>query len=182
MLCVTALGAYLGFIRSEQGKMMVGVLSFYLVTTAWLTATRKEGKTEIVDWGVLVLALAITTSFAIYGFKAAHHQPGIEGGVEDYFIFGGLALFSAALDIRMLARGGVFGAHRIARHVWRMCVPLLFAANSLFLGQSQVFPEFIRKSNILWIPSVLTLVLMIFWLCRVWFSKIYKSAVRVTNQ
>jgi len=30
-------------------------------------------------------------------------------------------LLAAAGDIRMLVRGGVFGAKRIVRHLWRMC-------------------------------------------------------------
>jgi hypothetical protein len=36
----------------------------------------------------------------------------------------------------MLARGGVLGAKRIARHLWRMCFGLFIAAGSFFLGPS----------------------------------------------
>ena len=41
------------------------------------------------------------------------------------FVFGFLALLCAAGDVRMLLRGGVFGAHRIVRNLWRMCFALL---------------------------------------------------------
>jgi hypothetical protein len=58
-----------------------------------------------------------------------------------YFIFGFVALLSVAGDVRILERGGVFGAHRIARHLWRICLSLLIAANSLFLGRAKVFPR-----------------------------------------
>src|SRR6185436_14086230 len=37
------------------------------------------------------------------------------------FVFGGVALLAAALDLRMITRGGVVGAQRLARHLWRMC-------------------------------------------------------------
>jgi hypothetical protein len=40
-------------------------------------------------------------------------------------------LLAAAGDLRMLLRGGLFGAQRIARHLWRMCFGL-FIARDLF--------------------------------------------------
>jgi uncharacterized membrane protein len=43
MLTVSAVGAYLGFIKSQQGNMLIGILSLYLVTAAWLTGRRKAG-------------------------------------------------------------------------------------------------------------------------------------------
>jgi hypothetical protein len=45
-------------------------------------------------------------------------------------------MLPSAGDARMLARGGVLGAKRIARHLWRMCFGLFIAAGSFFLGPS----------------------------------------------
>ena len=69
-----------------------------------------------------------------YGLEAANSQTGSKDGYPAavYFFFGSVALFSAALDVRMIVRGGVFGAHRIARHLWRMCFALLIGATSQF--------------------------------------------------
>jgi len=91
-----------------------------------------------------------------------------------FFFLGSVALLSAAGDVRMLVRGGVFGAHRIVRHLWRMCFGLFIATGSFFIGQPQVFPAFIRKTNLLLVLGILPLILMIFWLIRVRFTNAYK--------
>jgi hypothetical protein len=44
-----------------------------------------------------------------------------------------------------------------------MCLPLFFAANSLFLGQSKLFPQFLRKPELVYIPSVVIVAVSIFW-------------------
>jgi hypothetical protein len=48
-----------------------------------------------------------------------------------------------------------------------MSVALFIAAGSFFLGQPQVFPAALRKTNLLFVPAVLPLILMIFWLFRI---------------
>jgi hypothetical protein len=72
-------------------------------------------------------------------------------------------------------RGGVYGAPRIVRHLWRMCFGLFIATGSLFLGQQQVFPAFLRKTNVLFVPALLPLLSLIFWLFRVRFTNAYKK-------
>ena len=90
-----------------------------------------------------------------------------------YIIFGAVALLATLGDLRMMARG-IQGAHRIARHLWRMCIALFLAAISLFIGQAQVFPELLRNSGLLPIPVLLVLFLMFYWLVRVLFTKWYR--------
>ena len=46
MLTVSAVGAYLGFMKSEADNLLGGIFAFYLVATAWATARRGEGD----DW------------------------------------------------------------------------------------------------------------------------------------
>lgn len=80
-----------------------------------------------------------------------------------------IAGFAAALDLHVILRGGVSGAERIARHLWRMCTALLFGAASFFIGQPQVFPPPLRGSPILFLPVLAIMAAMIFWLLRVRF-------------
>jgi uncharacterized membrane protein len=178
MLGLSASGAYIGFMRHQELNGLMGILTFYLVTTAWLTARRRDTeKDSIVDLGVLMVPLAVAAALAMYGLDAANSQTGSKGGfpAQAYFIFGSLALLLAAGDIRMIVRGGVSGARRIARHLRRMCLALFIAAGSLFLGQPQVFPAALRKTHVLFLLSILPLILMIFWLVRVRFTNAYKS-------
>ena len=93
-----------------------------------------------------------------------------------FFFLGSVAVLAAAGDIRMLARGGVFGAKRVVRHLWRMCFSFFIATGSFFLGQQQVFPAAWRGSVVLFVPALLPLVLLIFWLFRVWFTNRGRAA------
>jgi hypothetical protein len=95
-----------------------------------------------------------------------------------YFIFGAVALIAATGDVRMLVRGGISGAQRIARHLWRMCFALFIAAASVFLARPQLFPAILQKTGVLAFLSFLPLLLMIFWLIRVWL----KNRVARTNR
>jgi hypothetical protein len=181
MLSLGAGGACLGFMKHQMLNGLQGVLTLYLVATAWLTARRRDGEASIFDWGALMVPLAVGAALLTYGLKAANSQTGSEDGFPAmaYFIFGSVALLFAVGDVRMLVRGGVSGAQRIARHLGRMCYALFVAAGSLFLGQQQVFPAALRKTNILFIPAFLPLILMIFWLFRVRFANGYeKKSVR----
>lgn len=173
MLCMSGAGAYMAFMKSQTGNLMGGVMTFYMVATAWATARRKDGETSIFDWGALLVALAFGAVAMIFGLRALHSQTEYPPTV--YFIWGSVALLSAAGDVRMLVRGGVFfGAQRIVRHLWRMCLGLFIATGSFFLGQQKVFPASLRGLKLWFVPAFLPLVLLIFWLVRVWLTKEYK--------
>ena len=178
MLCLAASGAYLGFSKHQTLNGLMGILTFYLVTTAWRTARRHDGETDIFDWGAFLVPLAVGASLFSNGFAAANSQTGAKGEYPPaaYFIFGSVAFLFAAGDVRMLLRGGVFGVQRVARHLCRMCFGLFIATGSFFLGQQQVFPAAIRKANVLFLPAILPLLLMIFWLFRVLFTNKGRTA------
>jgi hypothetical protein len=58
-----------------------------------------------------------------------------------------------------------------------MCTALLIASFSFFLGQPQVFPRFIRGSSLLFVPEIVVLCLLLFWLVRVLFTRASKGTV-----
>jgi len=169
MLVMGSSAAYLG-------NVFGGLFACYLVATAWLTARRpEEGETGIVDWAAFLFALGTGVLFVTHGVRlatgAVAPTPGVPVGMIFFLSF--VALLAAAGDLRILVRGGVFGRQRIVRHLWRMCFSFFIATGSFFIGQPQVFPAFIRKTNLLFIPGILPLVLMIFWFFRVRFTKAY---------
>ena len=180
MLSMSASGAYMAAVAPD-GKVvnvLMGTLTFYLVATAWSTARRRNGETGLLDWGGLLAAAGIAAALAVHGLDAAYSETGSKGGAPAavYFVFGTVALLASLLDLRMIVRGGVFGAGRIARHLWRMCAGLFIAVTSLFLGQPQVFPVGLRNSGLLAVPSLLVVIVLIFWLVRVLFRSAYKRA------
>jgi hypothetical protein len=176
MLCLSASGVYLAIMKSQPGNILGGTLTFYLVATAWMTARRRDGQTAILDWGALLVVLAVTACQLTFGLEAARSQTGLKYGYPPgpYFFMGSVAVLATVGDVRMLVRRGISGTQRIARHLWRMCFALFIAAASIFLARQQIFPAFLRKTGVLFLLSVLPLILMIFWMFRVRFATAYK--------
>ncbi len=177
MLTMAASAVYLAFLKHQINNFGGGILTFYLVGTAWLTARRRDGETSIFDWATLLIPLAIGIGGWINGLEALRSTNGSKYGVPAgmHLFMGSVCLLAAAGDVRMLVRGGVFGVQRIVRHLWRMCFGLFIATGSFFLGQgAKVFPSFLLKTNILFVPAIVPLILLIFWLFRVRFTNAYK--------
>ena len=167
----------MGGLISEMAAVLPGMLTFYLVLTSLLTVRRPVIlKFPWIDLGVTLVGLTVGIASLRFGLEALNSTTGgTEGGVAvTYFMFGVVALLATLGDIRVMLARGIHGAHRIARHLWRMCVALLLAAISLFIGQSQVFPEPLRNSGLLPIPVPLVLLLMFYWLVRVLFTQWYR--------
>jgi hypothetical protein len=177
MLTLSASAVYLALRKHQMSNVLGGTFAFYLVLTAWATARRGEGETGIFDWVALLIPSLVGIGLWILGLQVVygHARPANGVPLGMYFFMGSVMLLAAAGDIRMLARGGVFGAKRIVRHLWRMCFGLFIATGSFFLGQQQVFPAFIRKTNVLFVPAIMPLILLIFWLFRVRFTNAYKG-------
>jgi hypothetical protein len=121
-----------------------------------------------------MVAVATTGSLVVFGVQAMRNST----IAAPYFVFASFAAFGAALDLRMILRGGISGAPRIARHLWRMCFALFFATSFFFIGQQKVMPASVRGSPWLFIPALAPLALMVFWLVRVRFTRWYSSADR----
>jgi len=175
MLTLAASGVYLAYIKSQPGNILGGLVTCYVIATAWMTAKRRDHQTGILDWVALIVALAIGSACVIYGFKVATGRvnDGVPAGMD--FFLGSVVLLAAVGDIRMLLSGGISGARRIARHLWRMCFGLFIASGSFFMGRQRIFPVFVRKSNVLIFLTILPLVMLVFWLIRVRFTNIYNG-------
>jgi hypothetical protein len=88
------------------------------------------------------------------------------------FFIATVVMLAGAGDVRMLVRG-LSGTQRLARHLWRMCFALFIASGSIFIARPHLFPALLRKTNILLLLGVLPLILLIFWLIRLRFTKAY---------
>jgi len=173
MLGLGASGAYLGFMKSQLTNVLAGIFTVYLVTTAWLTARRRERRASAFDWIALLAILTYGVTQMSFGVRAVQSATGALYGYRPplYFIFGTLALLSAAGDVRMIARG-LSSTQRLVRHLWRMCFALFIASGSIFIARPHLFPMVLRKTYVILFLGIFPLLLMIFWLIR----------VRVTNK
>ena len=179
MLTMASLAVYIAVRRHEPSNIGGGILTFYLIGTAWLTARRRDGETSRLDWVVLLIPLTLGILTWMNGISIVRSGVGSPDGVPVgmTFFMGSVMLLAAAGDVRMLVGRGVVGAKRIARHLWRMCFALFIAAGSIFLARQQIFPAFMRKTGALFVLSFLPLILMIFWMVRVRFTNAFKRKV-----
>jgi uncharacterized membrane protein len=192
MLTMAAGAVYLAIVKHQPSNIGGGILTFYLILTAWLTARRKDGQTSICDWLALLIPLTLGVLTWMNGIRllrsGAPSEDGVPVGMT--FFMGTVMLLAAAGDVRMLVRGGVSGAKRIVRHLWRMCFGLFIAAGSFFLGPSnrplrllsavglgQHLSPAVFSTTLYLILSVLPLILLIFWVFRVWLSSTYRKKV-----
>ena len=169
MLAMSGVGAAVApFLPSQQlPNTLAGVFTFYLVASAWATVARKPGEIGRFEVGALFVALGAAAAGSGFGWANAHSPHPLHGpeGTVPY-AFAVVAALAAACDVRMIRRGGVSGAPRLARHLWRMSTALLIAAGS-FAGQPKAIPEFLRGSPLLVLPMLAVLAAMIYWLIRV---------------
>ena len=176
MLSMAAAASCLAFMKHQSNNVFGGILTIYMVSTAWATARRRDGETGILDWLGFLFAFTIGVLGVFHGLqKMTGREPVDPGTLAFMQLFMGSVILLAGLgDLRMLLRG-ISGRRRIARHLWRMCFGWFIATGSFFLGQQQVFPAWLRGSPALLVPALLPLALLIFWLVRVRFTNAFKE-------
>jgi hypothetical protein len=196
MLTMAVFAVYLAIVRHQPNNIGGGILTFYLIGTAWLTARRRNGETNRFDWVLLLIPLALGILSWMNGIKivrsGAPSPDGVPVGMT--FFMGSVMLLAGAGDVRMLLRGGIVGSARIARHLWRMCFGLFIAAGSFFMGPSnrplrllstvglaQHLSPALFNTTLYLILTVLPLIMLIFWLIRVRFKNAYKGAIQLAS-
>lgn len=174
MMVLASSGTFMAIVKSQPGNILGGTLTLYLVATAWLTIKRREGNPGLIDWSALLFAAAIASVALTWAFDAATSPTGLKNGypLGPYAMLGSVALLSTIGDIRMIARRGISGTQRIARHLWRMCFAFFIASSSVFLARAHLFPAIMRKTGALYFLSFLPLILMVFWLIRIRFKNV----------
>lgn len=176
MLVLASTGAVIAALQNGAASVIGGSLAFYLVSTALFTVRAREKRFHWIDGAATLLAIVLGALSIKVGIDGLNTPNGTVDGVPAgmIFFFATVALLGAVGDIRVMVTGGLQGAHRIARHLWRMCFALFIASGSFFLGQAQVFPKPIRIFPLLAIPALLPLALLLYWWTRVLFTQWYR--------
>jgi len=156
------------FFRPNGVNVIAGVLTFYLVATAWVSAKRRDGAIGLFDRIALLVILADGLVAVAWGIQAAGSPKGVKDGMPAplYFMFGFFALLCAALDVRMLRRGGFTGPKRILRHLCRMSFALLITVLSFYPGNAKFLSPELKATNLLYVTHLLLLGSLIYWSVR----------------
>ena len=176
MLLMSGIGAVVAPFLPQRISSVAGGVTFYLVITAWMTVRRPAGRTGRAEVGALGLGLGVMALGLALGWQGANSPHGELDGLpyQGALVFGALAGFGAAVDLRMIARGGVAGAARITRHLWRMCAAMLILFVS-FAGQPKAQPVFLQNSSLTMLPALAVALALIYWLARTRFRRAFKA-------
>lgn len=180
MLTMGAMASFLAVWIQQWNNVIAGVFAFYLVATAWVTVRRREGTVGKFEVAAMIVAFAGTAGILVLGLRALADPRTIPGGapVQAYFVLAGMIGLAAVMDLKIILRGGISGARRITRHLWRMCLAFFIAWGS-FYGQVILrkvhLPAFLHHSPLLFIPILVPLLVLVFWVIRVRFTNWFKS-------
>ena len=158
MLLMAVSGTALACLNPMPIAIIAGLLTIYLLLTAWLTV-RVQVRQRLWTGMLTAVGFVLASAAMLLGVQSQSGQ-----GTPFYF-FAGLAGLAAALDAPLLLGGTLGGRHRLARHLWRMSVAMFIAAGSLFTGPgARIFPAAWRDSDWMALPESLVLLSMLAWL------------------
>lgn len=169
MLPMCAAGLTISAVRSVAPAINIpaAVLTAALVITALTTVRPPSPAARRLNLAAMVASLAVGVVSVSFGLQALAGGGNRNGMAVPAFLFGIVGLVAFTGDLRMMRSGGLRGAARIARHLWRMSFALFVAAASFFLGQAEVIPEPLRIRGLLAVPVLAVLLTMSYWLRRV---------------
>jgi uncharacterized membrane protein len=192
MIVMGAFAVPLALMKHDMNNLFGGILTIYLVSTAWFAARRgnNDMRSGVFEWGGFLFALTVGSLSVIHGWQKATGRVADDGTPTFMsFFIGSIILLAAVGDLRVIFRG-ISGRQRITRHLWRMCFGWFFASGSFFLGpnnrplrllaaiglRQEIFRTLLRQEVLLFL-AVLPLLLLVFWLIRVRVGKRYGGAV-----
>ena len=177
MLTMATAGAWMAVLRSQPANIAGGIITLYMVSTGLLTLRQRGDRSRWIDAFTMLVALGICVFCLNVALGGLRSLTGAINGVppQMMFLFASVALLGAIGDVRSSVVGGLRGAKRITRHLWRMCFGMFVASGSFFLGQAKVFPKPIRIIPVLAIPVLLVVLTMLYWMLRVPFTKWYRK-------
>jgi len=189
MLVMAASAAILAVVRPGQMvNLFIAPFTAYLVMTAWMTVQHGEGTAGVPEKVALVVALCLCGPFTILSFQLAtgmapffNSAVPLKGPVlVAIYTFTTVLIIAAIGDAKVVFAGGISGAPRIARHLWRMCLGLTLAAGSAFTnGLPRLLPGPMHVTPIFFLPQFVPLVLLVFWMIRVRFTGWFKRDAAV---
>jgi uncharacterized membrane protein len=160
-----------------------GLLSAYLVLTAWATVRPPSAGQRSLAVGAMLLVFVLGSVNLALGLVAVGRpHMALQGvPVPAFFVLSLVALLAAAGDLRVIRNGVLRGAPRLSRHLWRMCFALFIATGSFFSIRARVarvLPAAFLAPGLRVGLILLPLLLMLFWLWRVRAGQSQRASTR----
>jgi len=167
MLIMLVSGGLSGYLKESPDDIFLSFIVFYSAFTGWLTVYHRKGHTGLYEYAALAWVIMLgLVAFNIDPTWDKIRDPSV------YPFWVGVAIFFAIGDIRNLYQNGLSGSQRIARHLWRICFSLIWAAMAFGDKIIKMLDSTIEKMPyVIAVPALLVLSLMLYWLYKVFFSR-----------
>ena len=103
---VGACASYLALLKHQPNNFFGGLLTFYMITTAWLAGRRSNNAPGKFDWAATLMGFVVGASVLTLGIRVAagmtKGQPGVPIGM--YFFLASISILAASGDVRLLPR------------------------------------------------------------------------------
>jgi hypothetical protein len=155
MLTMGMVAVYLAIVRHQPNNIGGGILTVYLIGTAWLTARRRDGETSRFDWALLLIPLALGILTWTNGLKVvrsgASSQNGVPVGMTFFHGFGHAAGCRRGRSHALARRRFRSQAHRaasLAHVLWAVYRGRLFLSGALKPPSEAAFDSGARATSI----------------------------------
>jgi uncharacterized membrane protein len=170
-------------VKGEAVNVMAGTLTAYLAFTGVSTVRPPSPGSRRRDVALMLVALGLGLATFAGALVAIARPSGKIFGIPPYpfFMFGVLGLSGAYGDFKTMRAGGLRGAQRLSRHLWRMCMAMFITTASFFSIRARVaavLPAPFTTGLARTVPVVLVLVVMFYWLWRVRGRRAYRGPQR----
>ena len=169
MLVMAVFAGVLALVVPDRPQIAGAALTIYLLFTAWMTVRRPEATIGRSERIALAAILCLGALLAVPVLRSLTGGAGPKGPllVASYTVTA-VAAIATIGDGRLVIAGGIAGAARVARHLWRMLTAMTFAFGSAFTnGVPRLLPGPFHVPPILFAPMLLPLGLLVFWMIRV---------------
>lgn len=184
MFAMAFQGAILAFVIDQTITAMAGIFCCYLIASSWMTVKTPPGKLTKFDYVSPIFAAMVMLVCGWLMLQAMNAPDGKAAGfgAPEYGFFAIAALLSLSFDIKLLVQKGINGGQRLARHLWRMCFAFYIALGSAIFRSAHLFPEAIRESGYLELPTLLIVIVMLFYLGKLAFQGIKRKRLMAAKQ
>ncbi|WP_370979502.1 hypothetical protein [Agaribacterium sp. ZY112] len=165
----------LGVNGKDLGDMLGGLSLIYFTATAYRAIQLQTRSLGAIDFVLFLCVLWVCLANVYLSFHV--HEWSLEYPALQYIVVAFIHLIAAVGDAFLLLKQRVSRQQRLLRHSWRMCLVLFMASGSFFLGQMKLFPQQLTEQGFwfFFIPPLLTLVYMGYWLVRLSLALIRKE-------
>ena len=161
-------GSLMSMLAGKPFDALSGLLASYMVLSGWFAFTEVSQRITLLSIAGAAMGAMLYVGIEVFASVTGVRATDAPNGAG--YVFGGVFLIALYGDVRVW-RGLVTRVQKVRRHLWRMNFALFTATASFFGARPHLFPEWMQTYGILLLLSFLPLLLIMFWMIKLKFSR-----------